>query len=101
MAANFCTIKNCNMIPSENNYSLHLRHKDHEDHNEYWLVVFDNVHILSICPKNGTKREYITMNAIAALRNFALMTSQVERWEVYDEQEDWHQYVDNIKTDEI
>ena len=80
------------------NYSLHLRHNEIEDHNEYWLVTKDVVHVLSICPNNHPSRSEHSLSYIEALKQYALMTLPIENWRVEDVRDEWHEFIENISV---
>lgn len=80
------------------NYSLHLQHNEFEDHNEYWLVVKNKIDVLSICPHNSPSKSEHTLDYAEALRQYALMTSEIEDWHVEDERIEWHNFVEGLQS---
>lgn len=78
-------------------YNLHLQHKEIASHNEYWTVQGQEIVALSICPENHPSRTTVTMTKAEALRQYALLTSSVENWEMMDSDDTWHNFVENGK----
>lgn len=77
---------------------LVLQHGIVSSHREFWTVDNGRVNIHSVCPQNHPKEDKFNVSPIQALRLFALMTSKTEGWEVIEETDKWHEFVDNIEV---
>lgn len=75
---------------------LIFQHKEIQSHKEYWTVKDGFVNIHSVCPQNHPSEETFDMTPIGALKQYVLMTSKIEYWEVIYETSEWHEFVDNI-----
>lgn len=80
-------------------YHLHLKHRTHRTHNEYWTVVGNQIKVISICPDNHPSKSEHTLTPVQALRQYALMTSRVEGWEVEDEKPEWQPFVEQLNVE--
>ena len=77
---------------------LILRHKEHTRNTERWQLTEDgNVHVEFSCPTNSPSHGEHEMSPLQALRQFALMTSWNEGWQLANDS-GWHEYVDNMDT---
>ena len=81
-----------------NKVVLQFQHKDIKTHNEYWSINGDKIHYNSICPQNHPSICEGEISKFEALRQYALMTSDSERWEIVFQSKEWHEFVEKIKT---
>ena len=79
---------------------LRLQHKEYPRNKELWCKNKDGqVCVRSYCPSNHLLYEEHIMSPLQALRQYALMTSDVEGWFVSDWR-NWHNFVDKIVIEE-
>lgn len=79
-------------------YNLKLRHTTELAHFEFWVVNGDKVEVKSITPSNYPKFTEGVFTKQEALRNLALMTSKQEGWEIVDNDEVWHKFVEEPES---
>ncbi len=84
MAKITITSSNCNLI---------LRHRRFDSHREYWKVIGSKVHVKSICPGNSPSISECVFTKVEAMRQYALLTSQNEGWELTHSDDIWHNYL--------
>ncbi len=75
-------------------YNLKLQHTVFINHFEYWLVKEDKVEVKSVTPGNYPSFTEGVFTKQEALRNLALMTSKQEGWEIVDNDDVWHKFVE-------
>jgi len=75
---------------------LTLQHKKVKSHKEFWTIKDGCVNIHSVCPQNHPSESKFDITPIGALKQYALMTSATEEWEVIFEGDKWHEFLDNI-----
>jgi hypothetical protein len=75
---------------------LRLRHKEYPQNKEDWHEnELGNIFVKSDCPTNYPKYSEHTLSRIEALRQYVLMTSQEEGWELVTDL-GWHDFVEAI-----
>ncbi len=75
-------------------YNLKLQHKVHTNHFEYWEVKDNKIEVTSITPGNHPSFTEGVFTKQEALRNLALMTSKQEEWEIVDNDDVWHNFIE-------
>lgn len=73
---------------------LTLRHKNISSHLEEWTIKNGKIDVVAITPQNYPTSSQHTMDKSEALRQYALMTSSVEGWEVEEDSKEWHTFIE-------
>ena len=72
---------------------LVLNHSEHECNLEEWYLSDDEqIFVISDCPTNYPKHTEHTMTVQEALRQYAMMVSPTEGWEVFEDN-GWRDFI--------
>jgi hypothetical protein len=79
-------------------FLLVLKHSSYP-HFEYWRLDNNrNVHVEFDTPYNSPSKGSHTLTPVQALRQYCLLTSKEEGWEVALQGQGWHKFLDELEV---